>query len=273
MGVDFNRISSGISSGTSSNGFGTIVSYPSGGGGCPAAGTPTGSVSTQTYEAGSSVYVTELSTSYKNQNADFSVLNNGTCGTYVSTTSPTNIVYKPNGSLIVFGSWYTYTAGSTVTVLGTNYYNQEARDGYAHDGSGGYYESEAANVQYIAANTFIVSEPEVFPVPEVGGSNYSTGRSTYYLHNGEGGTTSYLTGDYYAAGTLIWQNVTSTGTVELPNMNTYTSTYYGTRYEWNGSGVYWEYTTWYVPYGTFIESYDGYTYRHDGAGGYYQVPD
>jgi hypothetical protein len=274
MGVDFHWISTAISRGGSNNGFGTIVSFPSApsGGGCPAAGTPTGSVVTQTYEDGSTVYVTQLGSSYKNQNADFAVLNDGTCGTYVSTSSPSNIVFKPNGTLVANGSWYEYTVGSTVTVLGTAYYSQEARDTFLHDGSGGYSEYTAAGVQYKPMNTFIVSEPEVFPVPEVGGSNYSTGRTTNYYHNGEGGVMSSISGDYYSSGTLIWQNVTNSWAVPLPSMNPVDGGFAGNRYEWNGAGVYVEFTTWYVPYGTFIEEYNGENYYHDGNANYYSVP-
>lgn len=274
MGVDLHRIGTTISRGTSNNGFGTIVSFPSApsGGGCPAAGTPTGSVVNQTYTAGSTVYVEELNNSYPSENADFPVLNNGTCGTYVDTTSPSNWSYKPNGTLIANSSWYEYTSGSTVTVEGTAYYSQEARDSFTHDGSGGYSEYFAANIQYKAINTYITGMGETMIVPEFGTTSYGTGRVVNYYHNGEGGVISSVTGDYYSAGTFIAQNVTSTSTLSLPSGSSPVGTYVGERYTWNGTGNYDTATTWYVPYGTYIEDYNGEYYYHDGAGYYYSVP-
>lgn len=264
-------LSSVVGDGFGSGAF-SFGEVPSGGGGCPAAGTPTGSTVRETYSSGSNIYVSELNEYYYNQDADFNVLNDGTCGTYVSYSTASNIAYKPNSTLIAHGYWYDYTSGSTVSVLGTDYYAQQARNSYYHDGAGGYSESLATAVQYKAADTLITSEPEVEPVPEVGGSNYSTGRLTDYYHNGAGGVSTSISGNYHPAGTLIWQTIISTNYLSLPSGSTPESSYSGTRYEWDGTGNYSEYMNWYIPYGTFIEEFSGYNYYHDGNNGYYTVP-
>lgn len=248
--------------------FGEVPS--GGGGGCPAAGTPTGSTVRETYTNGTTVYLSSTNDYYYNQNADFGVFNDGLCGTYVNYSTASNIGFKPNGTLIIH-LWAESTI-STVTVLGNDYYNQEVRDSYFHDGTGGSYAVLESAYRYKAAGTLIVSDPETLPVPEIGGSNYSTGRFNSYYHNGAGGYTSALTGSYFASGTLIWQNITTTNYLSLPSGSSPESSYVGNRYEWNGSGSYVEYSNWYVPYGTYIEEYEGYIYRHDGAGSYYTVP-
>jgi hypothetical protein len=215
------------------------------------------------------VYITQTGTSHKNQNADFNILNDGDCGTFIDTSSAQNIVFKPYESFIT-SYWFLWDTGATVNVLGTDYYSQETRSEYLHDGDGSYYEILTEDVRYVEYS-FILSEPITVPVPEIGGNSYSTGLVTAYYHDGFGGITTSTTGEHYAAGTLIWQNVTNNFSISLPSGTTTDASFTGDRYEWAGNGTSYYYSAWNTPYGTFIEEYSGENYYHDGNGGYYTV--
>jgi hypothetical protein len=237
-------ISAGRSGGAS------IFSLP-GGATCPDAGTSTGFFATQTYEAGSSLYITQTGTSHKNQNANFPILNDGACGTYIDTLSPQNIVFKPFESVIT-EYWFEYTAGAEVMILGNIYWSQETKSIFLHDGNGGYSEYLNADVRYKAYGTFIASEPQSATVPTGTGNNYSTGRLTSFYHDGAGDVYSATTGSYYPYGTFIFND----GTYD---------------YYWDGNGDYYYSAPYSNPsYGTYLggSSSDNYVYVSENGNNY-----
>jgi hypothetical protein len=157
MGVDLNRIGFGISSGSSRNGFGNIVSFPAtGGGGCPADGTFNQWIYDIEYpiaEGGASVYVTEASVDKPTQIADVQEVSDGSCGFYYDWSSATGIEYKAYGTelyLISNTEAVNYSINSTDYQIGTASY------GCVSDGAGGYV-TTTYNAQYYNYGTYIVT--------------------------------------------------------------------------------------------------------------------
>lgn len=181
MSVNLDRISKTISRGSSHNGFGNIVSFPS-----VASFPPAGSFNSWLYDVtypiangGGYVYTTA---NYPNQFCDVEVKNNGTGGTYIDWATATDVQYFAWGNEInSYSGNYTITVslyfGGSVTVDSGSYGGS-----YYHDGTGGYYTSGGAS--YVSYGTYIASSDD--------GSNYYT-----YYHDGSGG---YYESYYYGGG-------------------------------------------------------------------------
>jgi hypothetical protein len=172
MGVDFNRIGFGISSGTSRTGFGTIVSFPSGGGGCPAAGTLISTQDDIEYAINIGGYYTTYqheetlnpSNFIPNQTRDVYVRADGDCGTYLDETEVIDgstwyhdVKYKAYG---VFAASEVYT--NYITISGncsssSQFTNGTRLVGYYHDGIGTLY-SNPISYDYEDYGVFFFSE-------------------------------------------------------------------------------------------------------------------
>lgn len=213
------------------------------------------------------------------QICDVPVNNNGSCGTYNDWASVANIAYKAYGTQFYVNDVNQPTAVSTAEVPSGsgNFVPDGYVDiGYNHDGAGSYY-SEEVNFNYFNSGDWTgVSYNEEVEVP-TGGDAYQTGRGQNYLWDGSGGFSldSTYYGSYHPAGQLIWEYATGTGGtgVEVPSGsgNTYNELLTGDRYEWNGSGGYTYYSSWYYGYGTFITDDGAYNYYWDGSGSYYSA--
>lgn len=236
----------------------------------PAAGTILETLTLQTYpiaEGGGQVN-TDIGP-FPNQDASVYRKADGSGGDYLDWDNAFDIAYKPSPVIFYVSSeWSDNEDGPSVTINGSNYWSQRRKLDYRHDGYGSYY-TGYSNTGYKPYGTFVVEAPSQTEVPSGTSNFYNNGINLSYYYNGTGSTYTTSTGYYYSNGELIFENVTSTGIVSLPSGSTPVGTYYGNRYTWNGSGGYNEQTTWYVPYGTFIENYNGYNYFHDGNGSYY----
>lgn len=135
MSVDLHRIGTGISSGSSRNGFGNIVSFPSVSG-FPAAGTFNSWLYGVAWDSGPYVSIPENSTTYPTKNGDVIVKNDGAGGTYIDWATLTNVEYYANGIMIVTlsGNLYIYinTSCTSPPTQLAGYYNHA----YYHDGNG-----------------------------------------------------------------------------------------------------------------------------------------
>jgi hypothetical protein len=216
MGVDLHRIGFGISSGTSRNGFGTIVSFPSVVVSYPAAGTILETLTAQTYpisEGGASVSAGSASTPYPSQSASVYRKANGSGGDYLDWANVFDVAYYTYGVTIVSESLTSYTS-----ISGTSYPNGSYDETWYHDGSGSYY-SQTSNFSYTSIHTFIVSENNTIEVPPGSLNYFGNGTTTDYFHDGSGSWYSSSSGSYHSYGTFIIN-------------------YAGTDYYWDGSGGY-----------------------------------
>jgi hypothetical protein len=258
----------------------SLFSLPSGGGGCPAAGSFNSNTALIEYSianGGDSFSITLFggtsSTDIPNENAQFQIKNDGTCGTYTDYATAFNVGYKDNG-LIFDTDLSSSTGTATVEVPDASGNYAPIGDNYAtrvHDGSGSW--TTSSTTVFYPYNTLIYSLDNQAEVPSSSGTYYSNGTGVQYRADGVGSYFSSNVGSLYTAGEFIYENVTSTGNVTgLPSAASPIGTYNGERYTWNGVGGYNTDYTWYVPYGTFIEAYSGDYYYHDGAGSYYSVP-
>jgi len=140
MGVDLNRIGFGISSGTSRNGFGTIVSFPSVVVSYPEAGTFNSWLYDVAYpiaEGGASVSPNGT-TFYPSQFCDVQVKNNGSGGTYTDWATATDVQYYAWGVEIyseTFDAYISITTGCNGT---QNIVGGTSTTAYNHDGTGAY---------------------------------------------------------------------------------------------------------------------------------------
>lgn len=280
MGVDLHRIGFGISSGTSRTGFGTIVSFPSGGGGCPAAGSFNSNTALIEYSIANggdffsiTLFGGTSSTDVPNENAQFQIKNDGSCGTYTDYSTAFNVGYKSNG--VIFDTDLSASTGYSQLELpypgsGTYYPIGDNYSTRVHDGGGSW--SASSTTVYFPYNTVIATFDNQIEVPSSSGTYYDTGTSAQYKSDGVGGYYTATVGSLLPAGEFIYENVTSTNTISMPSGSSPVGTYNGERYTWDGSGGYSTVYTWYVPYGTYIEDYDYSNYYHDGAGSYYSVP-
>ena len=277
MGVDLHRIGTGISSGTSRNGFGNIVSFPSAPS-FPANGSYNSTLYGVEYpiaEGGASVTV--LSVAYPSQTCDVDVENDGAGGTYTDWTTATAGNYKPYGSSI-----YTDPALEPleVEVPGTsgNYYQGGTyQNSYYHDGAGSSY-NEGTNSSYYSdgTNTNLtgLNEAGQVEVPSGSGSYYADGTYTGYTWNGSGGYNYPVNGgSLYSNGTFIVfiPDGTYGVSTEVPSGsgNYYNAQECGNDYFWDGSGGYNSPTgvCKYYPYGTSVGTGN---YYWDGTGGFYE---
>jgi hypothetical protein len=182
MGVDLHRIGLGISSGWSHNGYGTIVSFPTGAS-FPAYGTYNSTLTGVDYLAGTS-YVIQTVTYYE-QTADYIVKNDGAGGTYTDYATASNIQYKTGSFLQTTtethdGAYVTlpYGLGSYPTASYAGYdYNWNGYGGYvAYD----YYLNYTYSGQ-IGPNDYINSSMSSgYYYVNIGGSNIPNGKYTYY---------------------------------------------------------------------------------------------
>lgn len=256
-------------------GFFHISDLPSGA--CPPAGysgTTLYGVEYPVAQGGGSFYLGATGT-VANQVCDVPVNNNGSCGTYNDWANVANVAYKAYGTL-----FYTLDANqpsiSTVEVpsgSGTYIPNGYVDVGYFHDGAGSYYFDEVNFNYWNSGQPTGVNLNEETEVP-TGGNAYGTGRFQKYLWDGSGGFSldSTYYGSYQPAGSPIWNNATgSTNSVEVPSGsgNYFDSEATGDKYEWNGSGGYNYYSSWYYEYGTYITDDGVDAYYWDGSGSYY----
>lgn len=267
MGVDFNRISFGISSGVSRTGFGSIVSFPSGPS-FPAAGTITGYTGLQEYPIvnGGTYFSNPLGGGdVPNQNATFAIRADGSGGTYTDFGTTGTVSYKPPG---IFA---TDTASPTVLYVnigGSDYAGGNSYPAYSHDGSGSY--NSVTNTIWYPYGTELNSASNSTEVPEFSGTYYNNGTSTSFRSDNNGGYYSTITGSYYSNGVLINQNITGeTGTYVDINGTYYYANYTGDRYTWNGTGGYTYFAEWQKPYGTSITSAASTTEVPSGSNNYY----
>ena len=277
MGVDLHRIGTGISSGSSRNGFGTIVSFPSVA--FPAYGSYNSTLNDVEYpiaEGGASVTV--ASVAYPSQTCDVDVENDGAGGTYTDWTTATDVQYKPYGLWIYTDPTPQPLELEVPSGSGNNYQGGTYLNSYYHDGAGSSY-NEGTNSSYYSdgTNTNLtgLNAPNTLQVP-TGGSAYPDGTYTGYTWNGSGGYNYPVSGgSYYSEGTLVWQNIVTVGGVEyeIPSGSgsNYFNTPNGDRYTWEGDGSYLYETSWYYPNGTFITNDGSYSYYWDGSGSYYSV--
>ena len=274
MSVDLHRISTGISSGNSRNGFGKIVSFPVAGG-FPAAGTYAGTLYGVEYpiaEGGASVNNPVTSENVATQTCDVNQKHNGSGGVYTDWTTVTNIQYYAFGVLFYTDTTVTLTQTPVEVQSGSGYYyNSEwSYQYYRHDGYGGVEQDEVW--QYWANETFIKNGDLGYEttVPSGGENDFLNGKYDTYLWNGVGGYTTLTDqGSYFSAGTqitiiAIYTEVPhSSGVVYLNGKSD--------RYNWDGSGgyVYAGLVGSYFANGTFITSDDNGSYYFDGTGNYY----
>jgi hypothetical protein len=226
MGVDFNRIDFGISSGTSRNGFGTIVSNPSGGSSFPPAGSYNSTLYGVEYpiaEGGSSVTI-QSESPIPIQTCDVIVKNNGSGGTYTDWTTVTNVAYKAYDTLLVTTNYPSGVLGGSVTIWSNTYYTTE-HTGYVwySDGAGGVFSRDnmsSYNVRSGIGTDYVNSGMSANAwVVTIGGSAYNNGKYTDYTASGY--QTYYYndTGSFYSYGTFI-------------------TSYDGGNYYWDGNGGY-----------------------------------
>ncbi len=264
MSVDLHRIGTTISRGSSNNGFGTIVSFPSVPPSFPEYGELIETLSAQTRpisEGGS--YLTINAANYPNQLADVNRLADGVGGSFLDWANAYNIHY--------FGVDTTITTASgshSVTINGSNYSVGSYTTTYFHDGMGSYYgstdNSYSSYGTYLTGQTGVTSYINIDGTDYINGSYdvnyYSDGSGSYYSNNENYSYTSY--------GTFI---VSFNNATEVPAGS---GLFYsnGTSTDWyhNGSGgSYNALGGSYIGYGNFITNDGSYDYYWDGNGGYY----
>jgi len=279
MGVDFHWIGTTISSGSSHNGFGKIVSFPSVPAGFPPAGTIIETLTLQTYpieEGGASV--TAGTSDFPSQTASVYRKADGSGGDYIDWDNAFDVAYISNGTTItsVGGA----SAQIEVPSTSGNYYQGGTYTNlYLHDGSGSYY-IDAINYIYYDngtdTNIAVIDSNQQSEIPASSGNYFNNGQRTGYTWNGSGGYNYPVTkGSYYENGVFITfvPDGTFSNSTEVPSGS---STYYdakrcGNAYYWNGSGG----TSGasplceYFPSGTFIYNDGTNNYYWDGTGGYY----
>ncbi|CAB4143921.1 hypothetical protein UFOVP460_8 [uncultured Caudovirales phage] len=243
MGVDFNRIDLGISSGSSRNGFGTIVSNPStSGGSFPPYGTLIQTLSNYTYpiaEGGSSfVDPNNGMINIPNQKCTVDELANGTGGVFLDWTNERDIAFISSGVVFyVADEWVDNVGGLTVSVNGVDYPSERGKPDYRHDGYGGY-ASGLSNLGYKPYGSYITEVAGQTEVPSGSGNYYSNGIAYPYYHDGNGGAYSGTNGSYYSSGTDT--GLTGLDTPLQLEVPTGSGSYYNTGqfsgYVWDGSG-------------------------------------
>lgn len=277
MGVDFNRIGFGISSGNSRNGFGNIVSFPSVS--FPAYGTEI-SRATNTPYTPAGVMVVVNGVSYYGQKADFVTFADGIGGTY---TAWENITVQ-DASVSPFASFhYTppYPSFTPVNVpeLSNNFDSQYYEyTYYLHDGTGGY-TTYNSNINYYSNGTFI-GQASVQALAYYGSNSIWNGKYNLTDCRWDGGGSYYTqsagtSGTFFSYGTFIANgssyNNNTTYVYYFGNLDN--GTWVNTDawvHDGNGGTT----TTMvnggsYYSYGTYIGNDGMNNYAWDGNGGYY----
>lgn len=283
MGVEFHRIGLAISSGSSHNGFGKIVSSSPVTGDFPPAGSYAGTVYGIEYpiELGGASFASPIDFSdVPSQTCDVDELNDGFGGTYLDATSITNVNYKTAGTLFYTGSTVHATQTPAEVPEGSGeYYDSEFTFEYLEHDGGGYWQEGSPVWQYYADDTYIVDYNAIALFPQYwlevpsGSTNYfETGKYNQYRWNGTGGYDTLTNqGSFYSSGTLVTQE---TEIINVPSGgDTYpTGRYY--RYNWNGTGGYVGagYVGSYYSSGTYIFDDGTDAWYWDGTGGYYSEP-
>jgi hypothetical protein len=237
MGVDFNWIGTTISSGSSHNGFGKIVSFPSVPAGFPAAGSYNSTLTDVTYpivNGGASVEVDTVA--YPSQFCDVTVKNDGSGGTYTDWGTATDIQYFDGGTIVTITQ--TQSPVEMPAPYEGNYYDSEVQTLiFYHDGAGGASDN-AASFGYFADGTIVTNnhdEAHQIEVPEGSENYYPNGKYDTWQWDGSGNIEElYNIGSFFANGTLI-TDVNQTVDVPADSGSYYDNGKY-TRYNWNGSG-------------------------------------
>lgn len=280
MAVDLHWIGTGISSGTSHNGFGSIVSFSSVPAGCPPLGVL--SVVPEEYtveQGGTSVYF--HGPYYPNQNRDLITFNDGNCGTFTEYGS---VSYKPYGDFIAFAvsphgdgeQDLEVPSGSASFFVNTII---EGYNGY-HDGNGSYFEQNGGVISSVPYGELYIAVESTTEVPSESTMYWSNGTATAYYSDGDYGYYAVGVGEYNANGqevsdTLRHGQIDFTTQVPADTGEFFPNGKYSQNsYFWNGSGGYYEENANtnvgdYFPYGTFITNAGGTDYFWDGNGGYY----
>jgi hypothetical protein len=264
MGVDLHRIGTTISRGTSNNGFGTIVSFPSVAPSFPEYGELLETLTAQEYpisEGGS--YLTINAVNYPIQVADVDRLADGVGGSFLDWTNISNVAYKSNGNTIT-----TASGSHFVTINGINYSVGSYTTTYYHDGSGGYY--ELTDNSYSTYGTYLAGQNGVTSYINIAGTDYANG--SYDINYYSDGAGSYYSSNenasYTSNGIFI---VGFNNQTEVPSgSNSYFDNGTTTEYYHDGSGGYYSSSGGsYYSSGTFITNYSGTDYYWDGSGGFY----
>ena len=237
MGVDLHRIGFGISSGFSRNGFGTIVSFPSGPSYPPYGTFISGGTGSNVFYADGAGGTFNIETinyysygTYLRQ--DETTIYVSPCGSQISVGSSTTNYFSDG-----YGSYYTGMTGG-YSPYGTYLTNCNNQDHYS-DGSGGYYSTSS----YPSYGTYLSTQ------------NF-TNNLSWSAPDGNSGSWTYSYGSYdvYADGY---------GGTYTSNSMGYTQPY-GTQIT---SGSY--STSWTDEYGNTYYNYYNYTIYFDGSSGYY----
>lgn len=241
MGVDFNRIGFGISSGTSRTGFGNIVSYPSGDGGgseFPPAGFSSlyEGVIYPVEHGGEETEVIDLGTFYPSQICDVERWHDGTGGFYTNWSTVSNVQYS--NAVFLTGGVETQTPVEMPAPYEGNYYDSEYRQlVYTWDGTGAY-DISGDTFGYFADGTIVTDlhdEADQLDVPEGSENYYPNGKYDTWQWDGSGNIEELNNlGSFFANGTLI-TDVNQPSEVPTGSGNYYDNGKY-TRYNWNGSG-------------------------------------
>lgn len=193
MGVDLHRIGTGISSGSSRNGFGNIVSFPSvSAPSFPPAGTVLSlaeDLPYPQYNGGSTVTITWDAQPYTvlNQIADFYVKADGAGGSYTDYNTASNVEFVPYGTYInTFNSNLYINIGTSCSGEQGPFSNGSSYTAFNHDGAGSYY-SPTGWTNYASYGTIWYNDTCEFD-DGMGGTYYVT---TYYISDGNGSYTSY----------------------------------------------------------------------------------
>ena len=246
MGVDLHRIGFGISSGTSRTGFGTIVSFPSGPS-CPAAGSFNSNTALIEYSIANggdffsiTLFGGTSSTDVPNENAQFQIKNDGSCGTYTDYATAFNVGYKSNG--VIFDTDLSASTGYSTVELpnagsGTYYTIGDNYSTRVHDGSGSW--TTSSMTVYLPYNSVIATFNNQTAVPSSSGIYYDNGTAVQYESDGIGGYYTANVGSLFPAGTdtgLTGLDVAEQ--TEVPSGGGLYGTGRTIGYTWNGSGGY-----------------------------------
>jgi hypothetical protein len=264
MGVDLHWIGTTISSGSSHNGFGKIVSFPSVPASFPPYGTLLETLVGQEYpftEGGGELTIN--GNTYPNQIADVNKLANGTGGFFLDWGNAFNVAYRGTGVTIT-----TASGSHSVTINGTSYTVGSYSTTYYHNGSGGYY--ELTDNSYSSYGTYITSQTGITSYTNIAGTDYINGSyDTVYYSDGAGSYySSNENASYTSYGTFIFgfnnQNEVPSSSGNYFDNGTTTDYYH------DGSGGYYSSSGGsYYSSGTFITNDSGTDYYWDGSGGFY----
>ena len=161
MGLDFDRISTAISSGSSNNGFGKIISF-SGGENIPSGVAYTDyGVEYPVAEGGAEIEITEVSTYVPIEICDVNYIYESfpPYATVADWANVTNVVYKPSNTYLIGNGTPSSQTPVEVPFESGNYYDSEYIEEYAAFSDGmGSYTWGAYNVSFWAEDTEIFTD-------------------------------------------------------------------------------------------------------------------